>query len=105
MMIPDRHGRVGTERRQVLRGQFNQGKFGRAHRHTFVSQDLYLAERPLTTSKNNDWIFSVTGPREPRPIGRPSSSRIGVTSAAVPVKNASSARYTSSRVIGIGRTS
>jgi branched-chain amino acid aminotransferase len=36
-------------------------------------------------------IFVVTGPRLPSPITRPSTSRIGVTSAAVPVKKASSA--------------
>jgi hypothetical protein len=31
------------------------------------------------------------GPRVPLPMARPSTSRIGVTSAAVPVKKASSA--------------
>jgi hypothetical protein len=41
-------------------------------------------------SKNADWMRSVTGPRDPAPITRRSSSRIGVTSAAVPVKKASS---------------
>src|SRR5882672_2885100 len=92
VMVPDRHAGIGTESRQVLCGQFDQGEFGHTHHHTFVSQCLYFAARPLTTSKNSAWIFSVTGPRAPRPIGRPSSSRIGVTSAAVPVKKASSAR-------------
>ena len=47
--------------------------------------------RPLTTSKNIDCSFSVIGPRLPAPMTRLSSSRIGVTSAAVPVKKASSA--------------
>jgi hypothetical protein len=42
-------------------------------------------------SKNAAWIFSVIGPREPLPISMRSSSRMGVTSAAVPEKNASSA--------------
>jgi hypothetical protein len=41
-------------------------------------------------SKKADWIFSVIGPRLPWPSSMRSSSRIGVTSAAVPVKNASS---------------
>ena len=35
--------------------------------------------------------FSVMGPRLPAPMARLSTSRIGVTSAAVPVKKASSA--------------
>ena len=38
------------------------------------------------------------------PICRPSTSRIGVTSAAVPVKKASSAMYTSSRVMRFSTT-
>jgi hypothetical protein len=43
-------------------------------------------------SKNALWIFSVIGPRDPSlPSSMRSSSRIGVTSAAVPVKKASSA--------------
>ena len=38
------------------------------------------------------WLMpSVTGPRPPLPMTRPSTSRMGVTSAAVPVKKASSA--------------
>jgi hypothetical protein len=57
---------------------------------TLVSHSAYLGLRPLTMSKNALWIFSVIGPREPVPISMRSSSRIGVTSAAVPVKNASS---------------
>ena len=40
-------------------------------------------------SKKALWIFSVIGPREPVPSSIRSSSRIGVTSAAVPVKKAS----------------
>jgi len=47
--------------------------------------------RPFTVSKNSDCRRVVTGPRPPLPIGRLSYSRIGVTSAAVPVKKASSA--------------
>ena len=58
---------------------------------TLVSHSAYFGLRPLTMSKNALWIFSVIGPREPAPISMRSSSRIGVTSAAVPVKNASSA--------------
>src|SRR6266496_2867126 len=58
---------------------------------TGESQSLCLATLPATTSKKSFWILVVTGPREPEPITRASSSRIGVTSAAVPVKKASSA--------------
>jgi hypothetical protein len=58
---------------------------------TRVSQPACLALRPYTTSKYCACSFSVNGPREPLPIMRPSNSRIGVTSAAVPVKKASSA--------------
>lgn len=64
---------------------------GGLHGHTRVSQWVYFGLRPLTMSKNAVWIFSVTGPRMPAPMVTRSSSRIGVTSAAVPVKNASSA--------------
>jgi len=56
-----------------------------------MSHSAYLGLRPFTMSKNAAWIFSVTGPRWPAPSVMRSSSRIGVTSAAVPVKNASSA--------------
>ncbi len=58
--------------------------------HTLVSHSAYLGLRPLTMSKNALWIFSVIGPRLPLPSSTRSSSRIGVTSAAVPVKKASS---------------
>ncbi len=58
---------------------------------TAVNHERWFSERPLTTSKNIDCNFSVTGPRLPEPITRLSSSRIGVVSAAVPVKKASSA--------------
>ena len=57
---------------------------------TWASQCAYFGLRPLTISKNADWIFSVMGPREPAPSGMRSNSRMGVTSAAVPVKKASS---------------
>lgn len=57
---------------------------------TLVSQCAYFGLRPLTISKNALWIFSVMGPRLPVPISMRSSSRMGVTSAAVPVKKASS---------------
>src|ERR1700704_4906974 len=58
---------------------------------TGESQSLCLATLPAITSKKSFWILVVTGPRVPAPIVRPSSSRMGVTSAAVPVKKASSA--------------
>ena len=72
---------------QVFGRQLN---YGLAHEDTFVSQCEYFGLRPLTMSKNALWIFSVIGPREPQPSSIRSSSRIGVTSAAVPVKKASS---------------
>jgi len=72
---------------EVFGYQFNN-RF--AHEDTFVSQCAYLGLRPLTMSKNALWIFSVIGPRDPLPSSMRSSSRIGVTSAAVPVKKASS---------------
>src|SRR5262249_15586641 len=101
---PDRRARHRAVQRQVALGDLDQGlgldRFG--HHFPFVrafafasptgvSHSLYRLLRPLTRSKNAFWIFVVTGPRRPRPIVRPSTSRIGVTSAAVPVKNASSA--------------
>src|SRR5690606_10696830 len=64
---------------------------GRFLLQTLASQWAYLLFLPLTTSKKALCSFSVMGPREPAPIWTRSSSRIGVTSAAVPVKKASSA--------------
>ncbi len=58
---------------------------------TGFNQSKCSGTRPCTKSKYFDCNFSVIGPRTPEPIIRPSSSRIGVTSAAVPVKKASSA--------------
>src|SRR5690242_12676295 len=58
---------------------------------TGVSQSACFSAFPLTVSKNAFCMRVVIGPRFPSPIVRPSTSRIGVTSAAVPVKNASSA--------------
>src|SRR6478735_726363 len=76
---------------EVLGQQFDNGLLFHCgvHGQTLVSQWAYLGLRPFTMSKNALWIFSVTGPREPMPMVRRSSSRIGVTSAAVPVKKAS----------------
>src|SRR5262249_7729960 len=118
MLAPQRHRLVRAERRQVLRFQFHRGLLGRAHARSFflnsflpffatgfvlavlaadfaapigVSHLAYFLFLPLTMSKNADWIFSVTGPRRPAPMVRPSSSRTGVTSAAVPEKKVSSA--------------
>jgi hypothetical protein len=56
-----------------------------------VSQLSYFGSRPATTSKNAFCSVAAIGPREPAPIVRRSISRIGVTSAAVPVRNTSSA--------------
>src|SRR5256885_16774737 len=70
---------------------FSLDTLDEAFSRTGESQSLCLATFPATTSKKSFWIWVVTGPRAPSPIVRPSSSRMGVTSAAVPVKKASSA--------------
>src|SRR5699024_5564155 len=51
---------------------------------TGVSQWWYLGFLPVTTSKSACCSRAVTGPRLPAPMRRPSTSRIGVTSAADP---------------------
>src|SRR6185436_20587792 len=97
MVAPERHPRVRAEddARPLQLGCAQLDRRSRSvvrhRRHTFASHSAYLGLRPLTMSKNALWIFSVIGPRAPLPISIRSSSRIGVTSAAVPVKNASSA--------------
>src|SRR3990167_185937 len=94
MAVPELHVRLGAGAVhpalvvEILGLQFNDGL---GHVQTLVSQWAYFGLRPLTMSKNALWIFSVMGPRLPLPISMRSSSRIGVTSAAVPVKKASSA--------------
>ena len=67
-------------------------RFGIVIRYTCASQFEYLAFLPATMSKNAACNLAVIGPRLPAPMVRVSSSRIGVTSAAVPVKKASSAQ-------------
>ena len=63
-----------------------------SHRHTFVSQCFFDAFLPFTVSKNSSCSFVGDRPARARcRSARWSYSRIGVTSAAVPVKNASSA--------------
>jgi hypothetical protein len=57
----------------------------------YVKYLIYFSFLPATKSKYADCIFSVIGPLEPQPIILASTSLIGVISAAVPVKNASSA--------------
>src|SRR6478736_3289721 len=99
--VPQLHVRLraGTEdaavRVEVLGGQLDDRflacRSGAHAIQTLVSQWAYLGLRPLTMSKNALWIFSVIGPRRPMPISTRSSSRMGVTSAAVPVKKHSSA--------------
>src|SRR5450432_2049953 len=98
MVAPERHLRIGAEDHaralQLGRGELHHGALSRiaaCHRHhTLVSHSAYLGLRPLTMSKNALWIFSVAAARVPAPSSMRSSSRIGVTSAAVPVKKASS---------------
>lgn len=66
-------------------------------RYSQSSHSRKSSLRPSTTSKKRRWTLAVIGPRLPEPIVRSSISRTGVTSAAVPQKNTSSARYISSR--------
>src|SRR4051812_23996855 len=100
MGVPELHVRLraGAEDAavgvQVLGDQFDDRFFSRGGAHgpqTRVSQWAYLGLRPFTMSKNAACSFSVIGPRRPMPISTRSSSRMGVTSAAVPVKKHSSA--------------
>ena len=58
-----------------------------------VNQSLYFSDFPLTISKNFFCRICVIGPLDPLPIDLSSNSLIGVTSAAVPVKKASSEIY------------
>ena len=58
---------------------------------TLVSHSGCDVSLPRTTSKKRSCRRRVIGPTTPSPMGRSSTSRIGVTSAAVPVRNASSA--------------
>src|SRR5690606_30003310 len=65
---------------------------------TLERQWWYFTGVPDTALKKSFGSWVVFGPRSPASIWRASFSRIGVTSAAVPVKKASSAMYRSSRV-------
>lgn len=56
-----------------------------------MSQDVKNSVPVRVSSLNNCISFFVSGPGLPSPIGCPSRLTIGMTSAAVPVKNASSA--------------
>src|SRR5579863_2708640 len=111
MLVPYLHRRRRAMQRQVFLGDhhFTRGAGvhqrlplfvvlaataatgGAASLPTGASQSWCFLSLPVTTSKNAFCIFIVTGPHLPEPMTRLSSSRIGVTSAAVPVKNASSA--------------
>src|SRR6185437_8680269 len=71
---------------------------------TNASQCSLSAVVPENSPKKACCSRSVMGPRRPLPTGMRSTERIGVTSAAVPVKNSSSARYSSSRGMDASRT-
>ena len=83
--------------RQVVSGGNDRPRepvspFGVPHQSfTYVSQWTYFSFSPLVAAKNAPWSSLVTGPRWPSPTTRSSTSRIGVISAAVPVKKHSSA--------------
>ena len=57
----------------------------------FAAAQQVAKDDARISAKYASCIDAVNGPGLPVPIGRSSSSRTGVTSAAVPVKNASSA--------------
>src|SRR5687768_4261903 len=97
MLVPQGHSGVRAESgpvgpvefhdRVVFRGLVHRVcELGNAQALTGWSQWPYRSDLPAITSKKRLCSFSVTGPRAPSPIGRLSSSRIGVISAAVPVK-------------------
>src|SRR5258706_16162562 len=96
MARPERGAGHRAMQRQVLFRHLDEPRaIGDAHFAPFlptgVSQSRCLRSLPVTTSKKAFWIAFATGPALPSPMTRPSSSRIGVTSAAVPVKKHSSA--------------
>src|SRR5579862_4731445 len=96
MPRPQRRALQRAVQRQVLFRELDLPRGIGAHFLPFfigtgVSQCLCLRSLPVTTSKNAFCRALVTGPALPAPMTRPSSSRIGVTSAAVPVKKHSSA--------------
>src|SRR4051812_869880 len=95
MAGPERRAGQRAVQRQVLFGHLDELRALYGHFPPFlataVSQCRCLRALPVTTAKNAFWIAFVTGPALPSPMVRPSSSRIGVTSAAVPVKKHSSA--------------
>ena len=71
----------------------------RAAMSTGSSQPYLSGVAPVNRPKNAFCSFSVTGPRRPLPTVMRSTERMGVISAAVPVKNSSSAMYSISRGI------
>lgn len=79
-----------TNRRHVVGTQIKPHPF--AGYSTGVSHPYWSSSSPSMMPKNCCWIAWVTGPRLPSPTGKRSTERIGVISAAVPVKNTSSAR-------------
>src|SRR5262249_33848107 len=56
-----------------------------------VSHPYRSSASPLLRAEDSFWRRSVTGPRRPEPTTMRSTERIGVISAAVPVKKISSA--------------
>src|SRR2546422_7347939 len=95
MARPERRSRQRAMQWQILLRHLDQAGVVGAHRcfaATGVSQWRCFLSLPLTTSKNAFWIAWVTGPALPAPMLRPSGSRIGVASAAVPVEEHPAAR-------------
>src|SRR5262249_54332411 len=70
---------------------------------TMSSHSAYCGVRPQSVSSKTPWICRVMGPGSP--IGMSSTSRTGVSSAAVPVRNSSSAFTSSPRAMSRSKTS
>ncbi|OQB36988.1 MAG: hypothetical protein BWY06_02601 [Candidatus Latescibacteria bacterium ADurb.Bin168] len=75
--------------RRILKNQ-TQDSFPE-RRHTEVNHPWRSATVPSRIPNSASWISFVTGPLFPDPIGTLSIVAMGVISAAVPVKNTSSA--------------
>lgn len=74
----------------AVRDAYARRPAGQSRTYSFHS--LYRSTSPRVAAEKISMISLVTGPGLPEPTLRSSTSAIGTTSAAVPVKKASSAR-------------
>jgi len=79
------------QRRAGFRDPTSPDNYEGRNQPTAVNQPCLSSSSPLVIPKNARCSASVIGPRRPAPICTPSTERIGVISAAVPVKKSSSA--------------